>query len=247
MNSEKQEERFHSQKVERPEKIAVRTWMVYCPDIHEAEAKSKKFSFTKGRDYPVLDKNKNYNIKTMDDLGRIKFVDEKFFVPSQTSNLKEYPINPTEKVAKYFTPHETLSKLFTAPVNLTFDVNVKNPDALITNLKELPKKPCADIKLDKGNPLLESTDKICKTVENVFKTTKVPFNSQNVLNIIRENFPLRNFYCNENALLSVDGVETRISFYQLERTYKELTQLISPKDAEKLTAKLVVRKLEKVF
>lgn len=110
--------------------------------------------------------------------------------------------------------------------------------------KELTAKLCSGGEVRENN-LLWDHERLWEKMGQVFSEYR-KLDSDVVLGTISKSFPNRRVYWH-NGYLNMDGAKTNISKADVDSTFDGLKKLTSPKAADKMVAKIVVKKLKKLF
>ena len=97
----------------------------------------------------------------------------------------------------------------------------------------------------KENDLLYNHEQLWENMGKVF-TEYRKLDSDVVTETVQKSFPNRNIYW-KDSYLQVDGAKTKIHKADVDSMFNGLKKLTSPKTADRMVAKLIVKKLKKLF
>lgn len=259
------------------EKYEKHMMLEYAPEPHHMnETKIKKLKFTVGNKYPVIQENKNnlycmYQFKTIDDNGEENWVDGKYF--NLDEKLKwdvelidwDSPLPDVRRVAaeKQIKPLEVIND------------GMKDETIILSGLKEEAPKSEQSWQLrsiheglvkDTGNALMENASLCALAIDKVFGNKEIDqspskvdvgWSKQEITEAININFNRsigvdifsfsRFLGGDPNDYLCAGNIKTNITYESIQSAYSGLKGLVSAKTAKTIVAKMLVKKLKKVF
>lgn len=256
----------------------------FAPEpLHMNEAKVRGMKFTVGKKYPMLERKEEdvdafgvhvtcrevYSFKTKDDNNKEIWVDEKYFIPSDTylmggfekeeslfadqpdirmmakeKNVPELDVEGTEEL-------QTLSglkeceydgKAYQSPHNTGWCYNNRWTNK---SSSDVGSSIYEGVVKDTGNELMHDATKCMAAIDKVFGYNKV-VDPDGIIVAISNYVPHLSLQW-EDHLLTVNGAKTKISYSEIQTAYSGLKGLVSTKIAEKTVGKLVAGLLKKVF